>query len=176
MSPSSDSPNTWCMLHDMSRKPPVPSSDRPKGVTERIRGVGRGADVNYKALLIDDGDGSENVTWTRVFFKLCRVFFHFAENVKWRRISLELISWESHSSLEKERKIRPRLFMSSIKLETREIRLLHVIIMQWRLRNVQKSVLHVQSCCFALILYFFVLVVVAFVVAKAPFWKDAYAH
>ena len=47
--------------------------------------------------------------------------------------------------------IRPRLFMSSIKLENREIRLFHVIIMQWRLRNVQKSALHMQSCCFALI-------------------------
>ena len=83
------------------------------------------------------------------FFQTLSGFFHFAENVKCRWISLELISWESHPSL--ERKIRPRLFMSSVKLENREIRLFHVIIMQWRLRNVQKSALHVQSCCFALI-------------------------
>ena len=85
------------------------------------------------------------------FFQTLSAFFHFAENIKCRWISLELISWESHPSLERERKNRPRLFMSSIKLETREIRLFHVIIMQWWLRNVQKSVLHVQSCCFALI-------------------------
>ena len=50
-------------------------------------------------MLIHD---SENVT-----LKLIRVlstsvgFFHFAENVKCRRISLELISWESHSRLER---------------------------------------------------------------------------
>ena len=37
---------------------------------------------------------------------------------------------------------------------------------------------HVQSCCFALIklIVFFVLVAVAFVVAKAPFLKEEYAH
>ena len=29
-----------------------------------------------------------------------------------------------------------------------EIRKFHVAVEQWRLRNVQKSVLHVQSCCF----------------------------
>ena len=72
------------------------------------------------------------------FFQTLSGFFHFAENVKCKRISLELISWESHSSLERERKNHPRLFMSSRKLETREIRLFHVIIMQWRLRNEQK--------------------------------------
>ena len=44
------------------------------------------------------------------------------------------------------------------------------LVVQRRQRNVQKSVLHVQSCCFAcLILCFFaVLVAIAVVVAKAP--------
>ena len=32
----------------------------------------------------------------------------------------------------------------------REIRYSHVAVEQWRQRNVQKSVMHVQSCCFAL--------------------------
>ena len=40
-----------------------------------------------------------------------------------------------------------------------EIREFHVVVVQRRLRNVQKSVVHVQSCCFA------VLVAVAVVVA-----------
>ena len=31
----------------------------------------------------------------------------------------------------------------------REIRHFHVVVVQWRQKNVQKSVLHVQSCCFA---------------------------
>ena len=38
------------------------------------------------------------------------------------------------------------VFMSSTK---REIRHFHVVVVQRRLRNVQKSVMHVQSCCFA---------------------------
>ena len=37
-------------------------------------------------------------------------------------------------------------FTSSTK---REIRHFHVVVVQWRLRNVQKSVMHVQGCCFA---------------------------
>ena len=38
------------------------------------------------------------------------------------------------------------LFPSSTK---REIRQFHVVVVQRRQRNVQKSVMHVQSCCFA---------------------------
>ena len=41
----------------------------------------------------------------------------------------------------------------------REIRKFHMAVVQLRLRNVQKSVMHVQSCCFA------VLVAVALVAA-----------
>ena len=33
--------------------------------------------------------------------------------------------------------------------QAREIRKFHVAVEQRRLRNVQKSVMHVQSCCFA---------------------------
>ena len=38
------------------------------------------------------------------------------------------------------------MFTSSTK---REIRHFHVVVVQWRQRNVQKSVMHVQSCCLA---------------------------
>ena len=45
----------------------------------------------------------------------------------------------------------------------------HVVVVQRRLRNVQKSVMHVQSCCFAYLnflgFFFAVLVAVAVVVA-----------
>ena len=44
------------------------------------------------------------------------------------------------------KKISSSLFTSSIK---REIRHFLVVVVQWRQRNVQKSVMHVQSCCFA---------------------------
>ena len=59
------------------------------------------------------------------------------------------------------------MFPSSTK---REFRQFHVVVMQRRQRNVQKSVMHVQSCCFANQTYCFfaVLVAVAGVVAEAP--------
>ena len=50
------------------------------------------------------------------------------------------------------------LFPSSTK---REIRHFHFVVVQRRLRNVQKSVMHVQSCCFANLNFFAVLVAVA---------------
>ena len=51
----------------------------------------------------------------------------------------------------------------------RAMRHFHVIVFQLRQRNVQKRVMHVQSCCFANQTYCFFafLVVVAVVVAKA---------
>ena len=57
------------------------------------------------------------------------------------------------------------MFPSSTK---REIRLVHVVVVQRRLRNVQKSVMHVQSCCSAspnVLLFFAIVVAVAVVVA-----------
>ena len=83
--------------------------------------------------------------WIPVFQTLSRLF-QFAVNGKCRQISLELISWGPHSSLEREKEIRRPLFMSSIKLAIRHF---HVVVVQGRWRNVQKSVMHVQSCCFA---------------------------
>ena len=59
-------------------------------------------------------------------------------------------------------------------LHKREIKQFHVVVVQRRQRNGQKSVMHVQSCCFAYLNYFFlffffaVLVVATVVVAPAP--------
>ena len=47
-----------------------------------------------------------------------------------------MISWGPHSSLERERKIRRRLFTTSIK---RKITHFHVVVVPWRQRNVQKE-------------------------------------
>ena len=84
--------------------------------------------VNFS---IDDVDGSEIVIcrMNSRFFKLFCVYF------KCRRISLKLISWGPHSSLERERKIRRRLFTSSIK---REIGHFQVVVVQVPERNIQK--------------------------------------
>ena len=56
------------------------------------------------------------------------------------------------------------VFSSSTK---REIRHFHIVVVQQRLRNVQKNVMDVQSCCFANLIYslFAVLDAVAVVVA-----------
>ena len=69
-------------------------------------------------------------------------------------------------SLEKERETFCVVFTYSVK-QVHEIRKFHVAVMQRWLKNVQKSVMHVQSCCFANITYCFfaILVAVAVVVA-----------
>ena len=51
-----------------------------------------------------------------------------------------------HRSSGKEKESRCLVFTSSTK---REIWQFHVVVVQWRQRNVQKSVMHVQSRCFA---------------------------
>ena len=56
-------------------------------------------------------------------------------------------SFKPYSGTKRERKFGRRLFTSSIK---REINHFPVVVVHWRRRNVQKSVMHVQSsCCFA---------------------------
>ena len=70
-------------------------------------------------------------------------------------------SWMSinHIQVYKEKqKFRHCLFTSSTK---REIGHYHLVVVQWRQRNVQKSVMHVQSCCFALSSYSFFCFLVA---------------
>ena len=69
-------------------------------------------------------------------FQTLSRLFQFAENVKCRRISLELIYWAPHSSLGRERKIRRRLFTSSIK---RGIRHFQIVDVRWGQRYVQKG-------------------------------------
>ena len=61
-------------------------------------------------------------------------------------IFLTLNSKGLHQSSGKEKESCRLLFPSSTK---REIRQFHVVVVQQRQRNVQKSVMHVQSCCFA---------------------------
>ena len=64
----------------------------------------------------------------------------------------------------KEKESRSLVFTSSTK---REIRQFHVVVVQRRQGTVPKSVMHVQSCCFASLnlLFFIVLVAVVVVVA-----------
>ena len=62
---------------------------------------------------------------------------------------LDLNSKKLCQSSGKENESRCRVFTSSTK---REIRHFYVVVVQRLQRNVQKSVMHVQSCCFAKLL------------------------
>ena len=71
------------------------------------------------------------------------------------------------SSIRKVSKFRKGIkFTYSIK-RARKIRKFHVAVVKRRLRNVQKSVMHVQSC-FANLAIFAVLFAVIVVVAQVP--------
>ena len=87
--------------------------------------------------------------------------------VKCWQIFLELNSKGLYQSSGKGKESCCVVFRSSTR---REICYFHVVVVQRRLRNVQKSVMHVQSCCYVnlnLLLFVF-LVVVTVVVAQAP--------
>ena len=72
------------------------------------------------------------------------------------------------SSIRKVSKFRKGIkFTYSIK-RARKIRKFHVAVVKRRLRNVQKSVMHVQSCCFANLAIFAILFAVIVVVAQVP--------
>ena len=57
------------------------------------------------------------------------------------------------------------MFMSCIK---REIRHFQVVVVKWWQRNVQKSMIHVQSCCFAILNLLLFAVFVDVAVAMSP--------
>ena len=72
--------------------------------------------------------------------------FQLVQFVKCWQIFLELNSKRLYQSSGKDKESRCFVFTSSTK---REIRHFHVVVVQRRQRNVQKSVMHVQSCCFS---------------------------
>ena len=59
---------------------------------------------------------------------------------------LEVNSKGLYQSLEKENESHCLVFASSTKCEIRKF---HIVVVQWLQRNVQKSVMYMQSCCFA---------------------------
>ena len=79
-------------------------------------------------------------------FALLQTLSRLFQFVKCWLIFLELNSKRLYQSSGKEKESCCLVFPSSTK---REIRHFHVVVVQRRQRNVQKSVMHVQSCCFA---------------------------
>ena len=93
-------------------------------------------------------DDNKPIKSLKSLFALCRtspILFNFIlfgkswRNFLWDRIYRYL-------SLEKESDNFCVVFTYSIK-RAREIRKFHVVVVQRRQRNVQNSVMHVQSCC-----------------------------
>ena len=104
-------------------------------------GIGKDARiVNGKRYLpVTRGAGCATLNVMRLF--------QLVQFVKCWQIFLELNSKKTVSKFRKRKKKgRCIVFTSWTKCEIREF---HVAVVQGRQRNVQKSVMHVQSCCFA---------------------------
>ena len=104
------------------------------------------------SLSNNDGDGYENATWKSEFAlpqTLSRLF-QLVYFVKCWQIFLELNSKRLYQSSGIEKESCCLEFPSSTR---REIRRFHIVVVQRRQKNVRKSVMHVQSCCFDLLLF-----------------------
>ena len=104
--------------------------------------------LRHVAMVAKFLDDNKPIKSLKSLFALCRtspILFNFIlfgkswRNFLWDRIYRYL-------SLEKESDNFCVVFTYSIK-RAREIRKFHVVVVQRRQRNVQNSVMHVQSCC-----------------------------
>ena len=74
---------------------------------------------------------------------------HLVHFVKCWQYFLELNSKRLHQNSGKEIESRCLVFTVFTSSEKRGIRQFHVVVVHWRQRNVQKSMMQVQSCCLA---------------------------
>ena len=88
----------------------------------------------------NDGDDYENVT-RKVNSRGFKLYRAYSTPFSSSNVGKFFWSWilTLYRSSGKETKTKTK----------REIRYFHVAVVQWRQRNVHKSVMHVQSCCFA---------------------------
>ena len=118
---------------------------------------------------IDDGRRKQKRHYSNEFsfFQFFSRFFPNGWKCQKQANVPKLVSWGPYLSLEGEIKIHSRLFTSSIKRENRHF---HFVVVQWQQIKVQKSMMYVQTCCFAWQIYCFydVLVAAAVVVVKLP--------
>ena len=97
----------------------------------------------------NDGDGYENVI-SKVRSRCFKLYCAYSVSFSSSNLGNFFCSWilRLYQSSEKEEESRCLVFTSFTK---REIRHFHVVVVQWRQRNVQKNVTHAQSCCFAIL-------------------------
>ena len=95
----------------------------------------RGSSLLIGSLRNNDGDGYENVTWkvNSGCFKLNNAY---SVSFNSSNVGSFFWSWIFIEGQEKKKKVFVWCSLSPQNV-------------QWRQRNVQKSVIHVQSCCFA---------------------------
>ena len=93
-------------------------------------------------LRSEDSDGSESEF---AFFQSSSRLLQVTNFVKCRWTLQKLKSYEPYPSSEREGKLRRRLRSSSVKREKRHF---HVVVVQRRQGNVQKSVMHAQTLLF----------------------------
>ena len=111
-------------------------------------GRGAGRSWNWHSICNNDGEGYESVT-KKVNSRRFKPFLGYSISsyfVKFWQMFLELNSKGMHQSSGKQKGSFCLMFPSSTK---RDFKHLHVIVVQWRQRNVQKGVMHMKSCCFA---------------------------
>ena len=95
--------------------------------------------------------------------------FHLVQFVRCWWIFLEFNSKGLYQSSEKEKGSRCLVFTFSTKSEIRQF---HVVVVHWQQRNVQKSVMRMQSCCFAsLSLLFFGPLLLSLPLLKLPIFS-----
>ena len=101
-----------------------------------------------RSLSNNDGDDYENVTQKTEFalLQILSHLLHLVQFVKYWHIFLELNSKRLYQSSWKEKESLSLVLTSCTR---REIRKFHIVVVQWRQWNLQKTVMHVQSCRFA---------------------------
>ena len=102
----------------------------------------RKSNIRELKQLRRQGQWKRHLELESALFQTSSLQFYLVQYVKYGRIFLELIL-----NQKQEKGNRYSLvFTSSITLEVKKI---HVVVVQGRQRYVQKSVMHLRSCCFA---------------------------
>ena len=94
-----------------------------------------------------NGDSDENVTYKKNF-RCFKLYLVYSVSFNSSNVGKFFWSWILRLYRGSRKEIENRCPMSTSSTK-REIRHFHVVVVQWRQRNVQKSVMYLQSCCFA---------------------------
>ena len=95
----------------------------------------------------NDGDGYVNVTW--ILKSHCFNLYRTYSTSDSSNVGNFSQIWILQNIFQSSGKEKESHCLVSTSFTKREIRHFHVVVVQWLQRNVQKSMMHVQSCCFA---------------------------